>query len=94
MYIQKPYARRAWYDPTHQLVMVELANRSVLGWPWQLLQGLEAATQAQLEQVELSPGGYGLQWPELDADLYIPGLKQGIYGTAAWMRRLKQEGLI
>ncbi len=35
---------------------------------------LAAATQAQREHVEVSPGGYGLHWPDLDEDLSIDGL--------------------
>ena len=35
---------------------------------------LAKATQAQLEQVEVSPSGYGLHWPALDEDLSVDGL--------------------
>ncbi|MBI2433285.1 MAG: DUF2442 domain-containing protein [Candidatus Hydrogenedentes bacterium] len=35
---------------------------------------LAAATQQQRERVEVSPGGYGLHWPDLDEDLSIDRL--------------------
>jgi len=35
---------------------------------------LAGASQAQREHVEVSPGGYGLHWPDLDEDLSIDGL--------------------
>jgi hypothetical protein len=35
---------------------------------------LAKASQAQRENVEVSPGGYGLHWPDLDEDLSIDGL--------------------
>jgi hypothetical protein len=35
---------------------------------------LAKASQAQREHVEISPGGYGLHWPDLDEDLSIDGL--------------------
>ena len=35
---------------------------------------LAEATQAEREQVEVSPSGYGLHWPALDEDLSVDGL--------------------
>ena len=35
---------------------------------------LARATQRQREQVEVSPSGYGLHWPDIDEDLSIDGL--------------------
>ena len=35
---------------------------------------LAKASQQQREHVEISPGGYGLHWPDVDEDLSIDGL--------------------
>ncbi|MBI1320744.1 MAG: DUF2442 domain-containing protein [Candidatus Hydrogenedens sp.] len=35
---------------------------------------LARATPQQLANLEVSPGGYGLYWPEVDEDLSIDGL--------------------
>ena len=35
---------------------------------------LRNATQQQRENFEVSPGGYGLHWPDVDEDLSIDGL--------------------
>jgi len=35
---------------------------------------LARATQAQRQQIEVSPSGYGLHWPALDEDLSVDGL--------------------
>ena len=35
---------------------------------------LAEATQKQIENVVVSPSGYGLHWPDLDEDLSIDGL--------------------
>jgi hypothetical protein len=35
---------------------------------------LAQATQKQIENVVVSPSGYGLHWPDLDEDLSIDGL--------------------
>ena len=56
-------------------------------------EGLERATAADLEEIEISPTGLGLHFPRLDADLYVPGLLQGLFGSQRWMaaRRLAEE---
>lgn len=48
-------------------------------------EGLERATAADLEEIEISPTGLGLHFPRLDADLYVPGLLQGLFGSQSWM---------
>ena len=35
---------------------------------------LAKASQEQREHVEISPGGYGLHWPDVDEDLSVDGL--------------------
>ncbi len=35
---------------------------------------LAHATQAQRQQIEVSPSGYGLHWPAVDEDLSVDGL--------------------
>lgn len=39
-----------------------------------LSKRLAEATQAERENIEVSPSGYGLHWPDLDEDLSIDGL--------------------
>ena len=39
-----------------------------------LSKRLARATQQQRENVELSPSGYGIHWPDVDEDLSIDGL--------------------
>jgi hypothetical protein len=35
---------------------------------------LRNATQEQRENLEISPAGYGIHWPDVDEDLSIDGL--------------------
>lgn len=35
---------------------------------------LARATQAQRQEIEVSPSGYGLHWPAVDEDLSVDGL--------------------
>lgn len=50
-----------------------------------LLQDLADADPANLSEIEITPSGLGLHWPRLDADIYVPGLMQGVFGTRSWM---------
>ena len=55
-------------------VVIVLADREVQ-IPWEdCSTRLAKATKKQRAAAELSPGGYGVHWPELDEDLSISGL--------------------
>ncbi len=34
----------------------------------------------------------GLHWPLLDADLYVPGLIEGAFGSGRWMQQIGKLG--
>ncbi len=48
-------------------------------------EGLEHATPEEFAEIEISPSGYGLHFPKLDADLYLPALLEGVFGSERWM---------
>jgi hypothetical protein len=83
----EPRAASARYDRSTGGVFVELTNGCTFAFPARLAQGLETATDDQLTQVEILGAGYGLHWEELDADLSIPGLLAGLFGTQSYMAR-------
>ncbi len=85
--LTEPRARAARYDGRLGRIVVELTNGCTFAFPPRLAQGLEAATGEQLAQVEILGAGYGLHWEALDADLSIPGLLAGLFGTKAYMAR-------
>lgn len=64
----------AHYDRRTGRIMMELTSGYVFGFPARSIPALARATAEQLAAVELSPGGSGLHWEELDADLSVPGL--------------------
>ena len=84
----EPRAVAARYDRRRDRVIVDLSNGCAFAFPPRLAQGLDDATAAQLAQVEVLGAGYGLHWEALDADLSIPGLLAGLFGTRAHMARL------
>jgi len=54
---------------------------------------LETAKPSQLNEIEITPSGFGIHFPKLDADLYVPGLLEGFLGSKRWMAsRLGQAG--
>jgi len=83
--LHEPRAAAARYDRRSGRVIVELANGCTFTFPSKLAQGLEAATEEQLSQVEILGAGSGLHWEALDADLSIPGLLAGLFGTKAYL---------
>jgi hypothetical protein len=84
----QPRAAKAYYDSRKARLVVELTNGVILMLPPKLLQGLKAATAAQLARVELTPLGTGLHWEALDADLGVAELAAGIFGSKTWMSEL------
>ena len=89
--LQEPRANAARYDRRTSRVIVELTNGCIFAFPPKLAEGLASATEEQLAQVELLGAGTGLHWEALDADLHIPALLAGLFGTKAFLAR--QAGL-
>ena len=80
-----PKAVRAHYDRRTDRVVITLSNRVDLAFSPRDAQGLEGATAAQLSKIEISPTGLGLHFPRIDADLFIPGILEGLMGSKKWM---------
>lgn len=81
----QPHAVSARYDRAASRIVVTLSNGLDLGVPVRLAQGLAGAKGSDLAVIEITPTGLGLHWPGLDADLYLPSLLQGLFGTRRWM---------
>lgn len=75
----------ARYDRRRGRIIIALSNGLELAFPPDIAEGLQGAAPADLAAIELSPSGFGIHFPKLDADLYIPALIQGIFGSKAWM---------
>jgi hypothetical protein len=88
-----PRALSAHYDPKSGHVVINLSSKVTLGFSPRDAQGLENARPSQLDKIEISPSGFGIYFPKLDADLYLPGLLEGFLGSKKWMAaRLGQIG--
>ncbi len=87
------HAVSARYDRRRSRVVVALSTGVELAFPPRLAEGLADASPENLADIEISPAGLGLHWPRLDADLYVPALLQGVFGSKGWMaRQLGAEG--
>lgn len=81
----EPRAASAKYDRRSDRIVVALTNGCTFTFPPRLAQGLEGATAEQLAEVKVLGLGYGLHWETLDADLSLPGLMAGLFGTRRFM---------
>jgi hypothetical protein len=81
----QPHARAARYDAKSDRVIVDLTNGATFAFPPRLVQGLHDATPAEIAEVELIGAGFGLHWESLDLDYTVPGLVNGVFGTAKWL---------
>ena len=79
------YAVAVRYDTRTSRIVVQLNTGLELAFPPSLAEGLAGASPKELVDVEISPAGLGLHWPKLDADVYIPALLRGIFGSRRWM---------
>ena len=92
MLSQEPLARTVEHVRGLNLLVVALSNGRRLVLPMEDVQGLEAATPEQMLNYELLGGGTGISFPELDVDLYLPALMEGVYGNRRWMAHLGSKG--
>ena len=79
------YAVAARYDRRTSRIVVKLNTDVHISFPARVAEGLADASPDELATIEITPSGLGLHWPRLDADLYVPGLLAGQFGSKRWM---------
>jgi hypothetical protein len=88
-----PHAVAARYERSSRRIVIRLSSNLELSFSPRDAQGLERASPSQLDKIEISPSGFGLHFPRLDADIYVPGLLEGFLGSKRWMAsRLGEAG--
>lgn len=88
-----PVVISAHYDRERGRVVVKFRSNLELSFPSKNTEGLAGAKPSDLEPIEVSPSGFGLHFPKIDADIYIPAVLEGILGSRKWMAaRLGQAG--
>ncbi|HET9399745.1 MAG TPA: DUF2442 domain-containing protein [Candidatus Acidoferrales bacterium] len=85
MHARFPRALAARYDRERGRIVISLSSDVELSVSACDVEGLSNATPAQLMTVEITPSGYGLHFPKIDADVYVPALIEGVLGSKRWM---------
>jgi Protein of unknown function (DUF3532). len=80
-----PKAISARFDRESGEIVISLSSKLTLSFSPRDAQGLERATPSQLEQIEITPSGFGIHFPQIDEDLYVPSLLEGFLGSKSWM---------
>lgn len=80
-----PIAVAAHYDERINRLVIDLDTGLSIMFKPHDAQGLEDAKPEHLSRIEISPSGFGLHFPALDADLYLPGLLEGFMGSRKWI---------
>jgi Protein of unknown function (DUF2442)/Nucleotidyltransferase substrate binding protein like len=74
-------AARVWVDC--RTVFVELTDGRQVGFPADRFDRLSAATNEQLQKVNLRLNGFALRWEELDEDITVKGIVRTISACIA-----------
>ncbi len=82
-----PVARSARFDPLTGRIVVELIDGRVYAFPPALAQDLAGADASDFQDIIVDGAGLNLSFPRLDADLFIPALIAGVFGTRSWMEQ-------
>lgn len=85
-------ASSASFDPERNLVVIELTNGCVFGFPPHFIRELESASTDEIAKVSITPQGTAIHWEDLDAHYRLVGLLNGIFGTKTWMAELGRKG--
>src|ERR1035438_3637178 len=80
-----PRAVSAHYDHKTGRIVIHLSSKLIVSFLPGDVEGLEDARPSQLSKIEISPSGFGVHFPAVDADLYVPGLLEGFLGSKTWM---------
>lgn len=80
-----PIATSVRYDRRIGRLVIELSSGIEVAFRPHDAQGLEQAKVADLGDIEISPSGLGIHFPRLDADLYLPALLEGFFGSRHWI---------
>lgn len=73
-------AKSARYDRQSGRIVMELTNGCAFAFPASMVPGLTTATPGQIAALDVLPGGSGLVWDELNADIGVPALLLSSFG--------------
>lgn len=80
-----PRATSVRYERNRNRLVIGLSTGIEVAFRPRDAQGLERANPHQLDTIEISPSGLGIHFPKLDADIYLPALLEGFFGSKRWI---------
>lgn len=87
-----PHAKQARFDRAHRVVHIILTNGAAFTVPVDLVRALHAASDNELADVQVLPGGVGLRWDRLDSDLSVAHLATVALGANVLLRAAGAAG--
>lgn len=91
IYEESPLALRARYDRREKKIVVALNNGVEIRFSYRIAQGLSEASDDDLSEIVIEGDGLGINFPKIDADLYVPALSRFILGSEQWMKQLPDK---
>jgi hypothetical protein len=85
MQANNPMAISARYNKKMNRIIISLSTKVEVMFNPADVQGLENAKTSQLEEIEVTPSGFGLYFPDLDEGINILNLLEGTMGSRKWM---------
>ena len=83
-----PTVKAVSYSKKLDRVLFELSDGLMIGVKPQALEELKDAKPEDLQNAEISPSGLGIHFSSIDADIYLPSLLEGHFGSKHWMAGL------
>jgi Protein of unknown function (DUF2442) len=85
MQANNPMAISARYNKKMNRIIISLSTKVEVMFNPADVQGLENAKTSQLEEIEVTPSGFGLYFPDLDEGINILNLLEGTMGSRKWV---------
>jgi hypothetical protein len=85
-------ASNAVFDHDRNLIVIELRNGCVFGFPPKFIKELKNAAPEEIAKITVTPQGTAIHWETLDGHYRLVGLLNGIFGTKTWMSELGRKG--
>ena len=86
-----PYAVAAQYNRDSGRIVLGLAGHVEIIFRPGDVSELDKAAPADLEAIEISPSGFGLHFPRIDADIHVPALLDDLIGRSDWATAPKKR---
>ena len=85
MWANNPIATAAYYNRKAKRVVISLSSGVEVMFNPVDVEGLDKATPSQLEEIEITPSGFGLFFPALDEGINVLNLLGGTMGSRKWI---------